>query len=127
MIAVDSSALIAILFGEPLGEACFRVVEQNDLIMSSATLTEALIVCIARGRDSELVGLIEAAEIDIQPHTAQLAYQSGEAFRRWGKGRHSASLNYGDCCAYALAKSWNCPLLYIGNDFGQTGIASALV
>lgn len=126
MIVVDSSALMAILLGEPRGEACLDVFQQNDLTMSAATLTEALIVSIARGRDSELIGLIEAAEIEIQPHTAQLAYQSGEAFRQWGKGRHAASLNYGDCCAYALAKSRKCPLLYIGNDFAQTDIVSAL-
>ena len=126
MIVVDSSALMAILLGEPRGEACLNVFEQNDLIMSSATLTEALIVSIARERDQALIGLIEAAEIEIQPHTARLAYQSGEAFRQWGKGRHPASLNYGDCCTYALAKSRNCPLLFVGNDFSQTDIVSAL-
>jgi len=126
VIAVDSSALMAILLGEPQGAACLAVLEQTNLIMSSATLTEALIVGISRGRDRELVALIEAAEIEIQPHTAQLAYQSGEAFRQWGKGRHAAALNYGDCCAYALAKSRNCPLLYVGNDFAQTDITSAI-
>lgn len=126
MIAVDSSALMAILPGEPQGEACLGVLEQNDLVMSAATLTEVLIVSIARGRDRELVSLIEAADIEIQPHTAKLAYQSGEAFRQWGKGRHVASLNYGDCCAYALAKSQDCPLLYVGNDFSQTDIVSAI-
>lgn len=117
---------MAILLGEPQGEACLVALEQNDLIMSSATLTEALIVSIARERDQVLIGLIEAAEIEIQPHTAQLAYQSGEAFRQWGKGRHAASLNYGDCCAYALAKSRNCPLLFVGNDFAQTDIIRAI-
>ena len=126
MIAVDSSALMAILLGEPKGEACLAVCEENDLIMSSATLTEALIVSIKRGCDPDLVGLIEAARIDIQPHTAELAYASGEAYRQWGKGRHPAKLNYGDCCAYALAKSRDCPLLFIGNDFSQTDIVSAL-
>jgi ribonuclease VapC len=126
VIAVDSSALLAILLGEPLGETCLGILEQNDVIMSSATLTEALIVTIARGHDAALVGLIEAAQIDIRPHTAQLAYLSGEAFRQWGKGRHEAYLNYGDCCAYALAKSLDCPLLFVGNDFSQTDIVSAI-
>lgn len=126
MIVVDTSALIAVLFGEAKGQACLEILGRNDLVMSSASLTEALIVTIARGRDSELMGLIEDAEIEILPHTARLAYESGEAFRRWGEGRHAASLNYGDCCAYALAKSKSCPLLFVGNDFSQTDIASAI-
>jgi ribonuclease VapC len=126
MIAVDTSALIAILTGEVMGAACLAVVEQNELIMSAATLTEALIVSIARGHDQALVGLIETAGIEIIPHNAQLAYLSGEAFRQWGKGRHAASLNYGDCCAYALAKSRDVPLLFIGSDFSQTDIIGAL-
>ena len=126
MIAVDTSALIAILAGEATGPACLAIIEQNELIMSAATLTEALIVAIARGHDQALVGLIEAADIEIISHNAQLAYLSGEAFRQWGKGRHPASLNYGDCCAYALAKSRGIPLLFIGNDFRLTDIVSAL-
>ena len=117
---------MAILLGEPQGEVCLGICEQNDLIMSAATLTEALNVSIARGRDRELVGLIKTARIDIQAHTAELAYTSGEAFRQWGKGRHAASLNYGDCCAYALAKSRNVPLLFVGNDFSKTDITSAI-
>ncbi|MEO8685509.1 MAG: type II toxin-antitoxin system VapC family toxin [Devosia sp.] len=126
MIVVDSSALIAILTGEPLGPACLAVMEHSELIMSAATLTEALIVSIARGRDQALVGLIEAADIEMVSHSAQLAYLSGEAFRQWGKGRHFASLNYGDCCAYALAKNRDCPLLFVGNDFSRTDILSVL-
>jgi ribonuclease VapC len=126
MIAVDTSALIAVLTGEASGPACLAVMEQNELVMSAATLTEALLVSIARGRDQALVGLIETAEIEIISHNAQLAYLSGEAFRQWGKGRHSASLNYGDCCAYALAKLRGIPLLFIGNDFSRTDVISAL-
>lgn len=126
MIVVDTSALIAVLQNEPKGPACLAVLQKGSLIMSSATLTEALIVTIARGHDHHLVGLIKDAGIDVRPHTSELAYASGEAYRHWGKGLHPASLNYGDCCAYALAKSLNCPLLFIGNDFSQTDIVSAI-
>jgi ribonuclease VapC len=126
VIVVDTSALIAILTGETAGPQCLAVLEQDDLAMSAATLTEAIIVSIARGYDRSLVGLIETAEIEIVPHNAQLAYLSGEAFRQWGKGRHPAALNYGDCCAFALAKQRDCPLLYVGNDFSQTDIVSAI-
>jgi ribonuclease VapC len=123
VIVVDTSALIAILTGETAGPQCLAVLEQDDLAMSAATL---IIVSIARGYDRSLLGLIETAEIEIVPHNAQLAYLSGEAFRQWGKGRHPAALNYGDCCAFALAKQRDCPLLYVGNDFSQTDIVSAL-
>lgn len=126
MIVVDTSALIAILAGEAAGPQCLAVVAENDLVMSAATLTDALIVSIARGHDQELIGLIETAGIEIAPHSAQLAHLSGEAFRQWGKGRHAAALNYGDCCAYALAKSRDCPLLFVGKDFSETDIVSAL-
>jgi ribonuclease VapC len=126
MIAVDTSALIAVLAGKTAGRSCLAVIEENDLIMSAATLTEALIVSIARGHDQALVGLIETAGIEIVPHSAHLAHLSGEAFRQWGKGRHPASLNYGDCCSYALATSRDCPLLYVGNGFSQTDVVSAI-
>lgn len=60
------------------------------------------------------------------PVTHAFAYQVGEAFRNYGKGRHPAKLNYGDCFAYALAKQLDGPLLFIGNDFSRTDIESVL-
>jgi len=62
----------------------------------------------------------------VVPVTAKVAYQVAAAYRRWGKGVHPASLNYGDCFAYALARERNLPLLYIGQDFAQTDVQSAL-
>lgn len=70
--------------------------------------------------------MIEAERIEVVPFTVEQAVISRTAWRRYGKGRHKAALNYGDCMAYALARSSNEPLLFKGNDFAQTDIEPAL-
>jgi ribonuclease VapC len=75
---------------------------------------------------AEVNALLDALKVNIAAFDHQQATLALAAFARYGKGRHPAALNFGDCCAYALAKSMNLPLLYKGNDFAQTDIASAL-
>lgn len=127
MIAVDSSALMAIVLDEPEASACAEALERSDpLIMSAMTYAEVMIVAEGRGCGDALRRLIEALAIDIVPVDETTAEQVAYAYQVWGKGRHKASLNLGDCFSYVVAKTHDCPLLYIGNDFSQTDIESAL-
>jgi ribonuclease VapC len=127
VIAVDTSALIAILAEERLGPSCLDTFESAELILISAgTVVEASIVAARRGFSEEMKELLASAAvqiIDVTPGRAELA---AAAYRSWGKNFHSASLNFGDCFSYATAKEFNCPLLFIGNDFSQTDIPSAI-
>lgn len=126
MIVVDTSAIIAVVGAEPMGEACGRLLLENELLMSAATLTECLIV----GARPEFAGQVRPFLRDMGLRIIEideaLARQAGEAYRRWGKGFHPARLNYGDCFSYALAKAYDCPLLYVGDDFAKTDVISAL-
>ena len=126
MIAVDSSALIAILLAEPDGPDCRNMLQQNSAIISAATLTEVLIVAAGFGIDRQMSDLIEALGIDVVALTADVARDAAIAYGQWGKGNHPARLNFGDCFSYALARDRNCPLLFVGNDFSQTDIRSVL-
>jgi ribonuclease VapC len=127
VIIVDTSALLAILLKEPGGPACFQVLTENhEFAMSAGTLTEALIVSSRRNQQADLKNLLTTAGVEIVPVTSATAQLCAEAHLQWGKGIHPAGLNFGDCFAYALAKERNCPLLFVGNDFSQTDIASAI-
>ena len=127
MIVVDSSALIAILMSEPEGLACQNLLtRQNKLLMSAGTLSEVLIVAGGHGLGDELKALIDQCAIEVIALTSDLAQRVASAYAIWGKGYHPARLNMGDCFAYALAKERGCPLLFVGNDFSQTDIESAL-
>lgn len=125
-LVLDSSALLAIFFGEP---------EQNtflDLILSAEqrrisafSILEAGSVVLARkGPSGRLIfdSLCEALALDIVPFTAEHARFARQAWERYGKGRHPAGLNLGDCCSYALARALGDPLLYKGNDFPKTDL-----
>lgn len=127
MIAVDTSALMAIVLGEPQGEACMTAIEEAEqLLISAGTVAEALIVAGRRNVGDEVGALISGLGFEIVSVTAASARRIADAYARWGKGIHPASLNYGDCFAYAVAIEHDCPLLYIGGDFGQTDVRSAL-
>ena len=131
MIAVDTSVLVAILRLEPEVEAFTRCMEEASAIcMSAVSLQEASMVLAGRQADaeawSELDSVIQGMEVEIVPHNAELARIAREAFLRFGKGRHPARLNCGDCASYALAKSLNIPLLFKGADFAKTDIVPAL-
>lgn len=126
MIAVDTSALLAVIQDEALALACEDVLVANTLIISAATLTEALIVSAGRNLRPEMETLIGALDLEIVEVTEAFARRAGSAYERWGKGFHPARLNYGDSFSYALAEIYDCPLLFVGDDFSQTDIQSAL-
>lgn len=127
MIAVDTSALIAIVLGEPQAEACMAAIERADeLVISAGTVAEALIVAGRRNVGPEVAELISGLGFEVVTVTAASARRVADAYARWGKGVHPASLNYGDCFAYEVAVEHDCPLLYVGDDFPQTDVKSAL-
>lgn len=127
MIAVDTSALMAIVFDEPQSEACMTAIEEADgLLISAGTVAEALIVASRRNVGEEVSALISGLGFEIVSVTAASARRVADAYGRWGKGVHPAALNYGDCFSYEVAKEHDCPLLYVGEDFVQTDVRPAL-
>jgi ribonuclease VapC len=127
MIAVDTSALMAILLGEAEAEGCKAALEREpDLLISAGTVAEALIVAARRNVAEEMGRLIDGLGFDIVPVTAGAARRIAAAYRRWGRGAHPAGLNFGDCFAYAVASENACPLLFVGDDFSKTDLAGAL-
>ena len=127
MIAVDTSALMAVAQGEPLGPACFAAIKSDgEAIISAGTMAEALIVALRRGIQGQMDALIQDLALDVIPVTRASSLRAGNAYARWGRGVNPASLNFGDCFAYELAERYACPLLYIGDDFAKTDVASAL-
>ena len=127
MIVIDSSAVIAILLNEPGYERCVDIIDSAPASsMSAATLAETFVVATRKGIFAEAVEFVESMRSAIVPLTEHGAHAVAEAYSRWGKGVHSAGLNFGDCFAYVLAKDLNCPLLFVGNDFGRTDITAAV-
>jgi len=128
-VVIDTSALVALLGMEPEAARIAAALESDpNRLLSAATLIEVGIVIesrygIAGARELDL--LVAKAGLVIESVTAEQADVAREAWRRFGKGRHSASLNYGDCFSYALAKVKGEPLLFKGEDFPQTDIAVA--
>lgn len=131
MIAIDSSAIVAILRREPEADDFLReIAAAAGCQLSAVSLLEISMVLAGRTGDREswieLDAFIARAEIEIVPQDAQLTIAAREAFLRYGKGRHPAALNLGDCASYALAKTRNLPLLFKGYDFSQTDLASVI-
>jgi len=127
MIAVDTSALMAILLDEDTASACADCLSSDQrLIMSATTLSEALIVSAGRNLGPEMAQMVSGLGIEIVAVTEDAAKRVAESYARWGKGHHPASLNFGDCFAYQIAKDRECALLYVGNDFARTDIVSAI-
>ncbi|MBR0654892.1 type II toxin-antitoxin system VapC family toxin [Plastoroseomonas arctica] len=127
---VDTSAILAILREEPEAEAfSSALLAAPQVAMSAATLVEVTLVTEGRavpGIRSRVDRLLAQSGIDIIPFTAEHAALAAEGWRRFGKGRHPAGLNLGDCFAYALAQSRNEPLLFKGADFPQTDVKAAV-
>ena len=127
-MVIDTSALVAILSLEPEAARLAQAIEADPTrLISAATLLEAGIVMEARlgaagGKELDL--LVAKAGVVIEPLTADQASTAREAWRRFGKGRHAAALNFGDCCSYALARATGEPLLFKGTDFTNTDIAA---
>lgn len=125
-MVIDTSALFAILFGEPETEYFACAINDDPVrLMSAASLTECMIVVEAKKGEMgsvELDLLIHSIDIEIVAFTREQAEVARQAWRQYGKGNHPAGLNLGDCFSYALAKISNQPLLFKGNDFNQTDI-----
>ena len=127
MIAVDISALMAIVLDEPGAEACIAALDaEHDVLISAGTLAEALIVSARRNVGEELTHLINGLGLEVVSVTQASAQRVAQAYHRWGKGQHPAALNLGDCFAYEVAKRYGCRLLYVGRDFAQTDLDSVL-
>lgn len=129
-IVVDTSAIIAILRGEPEKDRFIStILTAYPRLMSAVSFQEASMVLAGRaGGDAEwklLDALLSDLDLEIVAHGSSLALAARKAFLRFGKGRHPAALNFGDCAAYALAKANDLPLLFKGGDFGQTDILTA--
>ena len=127
MIAVDTSALMAIVLDEPKGDACIAVLEAEDQILISAgTMAEALIVSAWRNVGAEVASFIDGLGFEIVAMTPAAARRIADAHARWGRDVSPAALNFGDCFAYEVAKEHGCRLLFVGDDFTKTDIESVL-
>jgi ribonuclease VapC len=129
-VIIDTSAIIAILTDEPERRSFNGAVEKADVcLLSTAGFVEvSLVMENSRGyeglRDFDL--WMAAAGIELAPVDADQAHIARQAFRQYGKGRHPAGLNFGDCFSYALAKATGFPLLFKGEDFKRTDIQAAI-
>jgi ribonuclease VapC len=127
MIAVDTSAIMAIVLNEPEADACAVALEAEDrILISAATVAEALIVAGRRNVGEEVAALVDGLGFEIVSVTPAAARRVAQAYEKWGKGAHAAALNFGDCFAYEVAKEHGCRLLYVGEDFSRTDIESVL-
>lgn len=126
-VVLDTSALMAVLLGEPESAACAAVLgSEARLLISAGTLAEALIVARNRRIGTEMAALVAEGGVEVVPVTAATAARVAEAYAAWGRGHHPAGLNFGDCFAYALACETSFPLLYVGQDFARTDVAAAV-
>ena len=127
-MVIDTSAIIAVLLNEPNAIGIAQAIESGSpRLLSAANLLEASMVIESRkgeagGRELDL--LLYRAGIEIVAVDQDQVEIARLAWRRFGKGRHPAGLNYGDCFAYALCKATGQPLLFKGKDFSQTDIAT---
>ena len=125
-MVIDSSAIVAILFNESDALSFERKVADDPIrLISAGTLIETDILVESRlgeigGRELDL--WLQRAKVEIVPVDEEQVEFARRGWRRFGKGRHPAALNYGDCFAYALAVTRDEPLLFKGNDFGQTDV-----
>ncbi|TPP06525.1 type II toxin-antitoxin system VapC family toxin [Rhizobium glycinendophyticum] len=127
MIAIDTSAHMAILQQEVHGVACEQAIGRaGRRLISAATIAECLIVASRRrltGPMQSLFSIVVTETIDL---TQARSERAAATYKRFGKGIRPASLNFGDCFAYATATEFDCPLLYVGDDFARTDLRSTL-
>lgn len=128
-MVLDTSAIIAILQNEPEAERLISAMQDaGSLRVSAASVVEAGIVMYAKYGDAgeiEVDQFVQRLNISIVPVSAGHADLARSAYRKYGKGIHSAGLNYGDCFSYALAVSLDDQLLFIGDDFSKTDVKTA--
>ena len=127
---VDSSAILAILFNEEDAASYARAITDADACrISAANFVEVAIVVDAQTKATgsrQFDAFFRRAGIVIEPVTEVQAHIARQAYTDFGKGRHKAGLNFGDCFAYALAKTTGETLLFKGEDFKKTDVASAI-
>jgi ribonuclease VapC len=128
-VIVDSSAVVAILREEPGYEEIERAIDEADVVEIGAPTWVECVIVVGRAEGEEgieaLSRVILDLGIEIVPFGEPHADLATEAFLDYGKGRHPARLNYGDCMTYASARRSGRPLLYTGDDFAQTDIQAA--
>jgi ribonuclease VapC len=117
LIVVDTSALVAVLKGEAETERFLRILARERPVLLSAVSVTATW--------HDLDALLFHLGVEVIAHDFGLAILAREAFERFGKGRHPAGLNFGDCATYALAKARGLPLLFKGEDFSKTDLVAA--
>jgi ribonuclease VapC len=127
MMAVDTSALMAVALHDAEADRCKAALEaEPSVLISAGTVAEALIVAARRNLVEEMNRLIDGLGFEIESVTPASARRIATAYARWGRGAHPAGLNFGDCFSYQVAKEHSCPLLYVGEDFAKTDLESAL-
>lgn len=126
MIVVDTSAIVAVLFGEPGSSDLERHLLADRCVMSAATRVELGIVIEAKAGSAGtqlLEELLGRVKMEIAPVDGELAEEAILSWRRFGRGRHRAGLNLGDTFSYALSRRLGQPLLFVGDDFSHTDVA----
>jgi ribonuclease VapC len=127
---VDSSAVLAIVFGEPGFEEFAKAIANDSAPkLSAASFVEVSIVAEQRESDRAVRHadfFFQSSGMVIEPVTVEQAMLARDGFSRFGKGRHPANLNFGDCFSYALAKAMGEPLLFKGDDFRHTDVEPAI-
>lgn len=131
-IVVDTSAVVAILRNEPEKDRFVdAILATSPRLMSAVSFQEAGMVIAGRHGEEAIWEALDALlvrlDVEVVAHDAALAHVARMAFLRFGKGRHPAGLNFGDCASYVLAKAQNVPLLFKGDDLARTDIGVTAV
>lgn len=125
-MVIDTSALLAIILGEPLADRLVAAIEADPVrLVSAATVVETSLVLLGRhgeGAEPQLDRLLKGLRAEVVAVDEAQATLAREGALRFGKGRHSAGLNYGDCFTYALATERSEPVLFVGQDFSRTDV-----
>jgi ribonuclease VapC len=125
-MVIDTSAIMAILTREPTAERLVAAVEADATrLVSAATVVEAALVLLGRygqGGEPQLDRLLRGIGAEVVPVGEEQANLARDAALRFGRGRHPAGLNFGDCFSYALSVARDEPLLFVGDDFSQTDV-----
>lgn len=127
MMAVDTSALMAVVLNEQHAAACATALRSDPRrLISSVTLAEALVVANGKNVLPDMTEFLDLLDCEVVTASAETSKRVSQIYQTWGKGRHPARLNFGDCFAYDTARIHNCPLLFVGDDFRRTDIVSVL-
>jgi ribonuclease VapC len=125
-MVIDTSALVAMMTGEPSAERLVAALEsETERLVSAATVVEAALVLIGRYGDvgdAQLDRFLRGIGAEVVPVGEEQVTLARDAGMRFGKGRHPAALNYGDCLCYALSVARQSPLLFVGDDFSKSDV-----